>query len=125
MFGPRWEAEWYHGPLWRKVQMKDPCVYCGAVVEGLDHIVSKAQGGADGWTNRAPACRSCDIRKGNVPLLQWLHATHFAQEKVRRREAEGRRDYQSCRDRRQEAMHGLRTAQLRSLGIYAPQTRVR
>lgn len=58
---------------WRKVLMSEPCVYCGGVAQGLDHIVARSVGGADTVTiNRAPACTPCDGRKGNVTMLLFL-----------------------------------------------------
>jgi hypothetical protein len=55
------------------VLLRDPCVYCGNPATGLDHIHPSVKGGTDGWTNRAPACASCDSRKGDTPLVHFLH----------------------------------------------------
>ena len=57
---------------WRNILMRDVCVYCGGRPKGLDHIKAKTRGGADGWENRAPACKQCDQHKGNAPLLVFL-----------------------------------------------------
>jgi hypothetical protein len=59
---------------WRRVLMQDPCVYCGGPAHGLDHIHASSRGGGDGWHNRAPACQSCDTRKGDASLLIFLLA---------------------------------------------------
>lgn len=62
---------------WRFTLLKDICVYCRAKkARGLDHIHPKSKGGPDGWPNRAPACRSCDMHKGNVSLLIYLYRRH-------------------------------------------------
>lgn len=60
------------GQPWRKVLLQDPCVYCGGVAVGLDHIVARTKSGANAWWNRAPACARCDSRKGNTLLLHFL-----------------------------------------------------
>jgi hypothetical protein len=42
------------------------CHYCDtAPAAGWDHIVPKSLGGRHSLWNRQPACRSCDLRKGN------------------------------------------------------------
>jgi 5-methylcytosine-specific restriction endonuclease McrA len=57
----------------RAVLLRDPCVYCGRQPDTLDHILPRARGGrADGFENRAPACRRCNQRKGAIPLLLFL-----------------------------------------------------
>lgn len=70
---------------WREVLLDNPCVYCGNHIrkrkhKGLDHIAPKSKGGYNGWYNRAPACRSCDSRKGSESLLLFL---------IRRRKEQG------------------------------------
>lgn len=57
---------------WRSALMRDPCVYCGRRPDGLDHIKPKANGGPNGWQNRAPACRTCDATKRSRSLLMFL-----------------------------------------------------
>lgn len=59
------------GP-WKYALLLDPCVYCYAPSNGLDHIRPRATGGLDGWENRAPACAVCDNAKGALPLLLFL-----------------------------------------------------
>lgn len=56
---------------WRQTLLKDPCVYCGAKPDGLDHIMARSKKGADGWENRAPACRRCDSAKKAQPMMVW------------------------------------------------------
>jgi hypothetical protein len=65
--------------------MADPCVYCGAKADGLDHIRPRSRGGSDYWTNRAPACRDCDNAKGNTDLVLFLLIEGWATNKLRRR----------------------------------------
>jgi hypothetical protein len=60
-------------PEWRRVLLRDPCVYCGAKPESLDHIQPLAHGGANGWPNRAPACHRCNGEKGHATLLMFLN----------------------------------------------------
>lgn len=62
----------YVAPEWRTVLLRDPCVYCGAPAESLDHIRAAADNGPDGWPNRAPACHRCNGSKGCTPLLLFL-----------------------------------------------------
>jgi hypothetical protein len=56
------------------------CAYCGGAFRRddltRDHIVPRAQGGADRWMNVVSACQACNVRKGNrtpeaavMPLL--------------------------------------------------------
>jgi 5-methylcytosine-specific restriction endonuclease McrA len=51
---------------------QDPCAYCGAPMEHVDHIVPFADGGPTDWTNLAPACANCNHRKSRMPLLLFL-----------------------------------------------------
>lgn len=83
---------------WKAVLLADPCVYCGAKPDGLDHIVPSSRRGSDAWTNRAPACRECDQIKGNTGLVVFLLAEGFARKKVERRQYEHRYARQSAID---------------------------
>lgn len=51
---------------------EDPCVYCGVPSGSVDHIDPVMLGGTSDWTNLAPACSSCNSRKGGKPLLAFL-----------------------------------------------------
>lgn len=66
---------------YRRALRADPCAYCGAETRQLDHIEPKANGGPDGWQNRAGTCASCNGRKQDVPMLIWmawkLHCDEF------------------------------------------------
>lgn len=49
------------------------CAYCErrpAVTR--DHAVPRSAGGRDTAENLLPACRRCNLRKGNTPFLEWL-----------------------------------------------------
>ncbi|ODS24044.1 restriction endonuclease [Candidatus Endobugula sertula] len=45
------------------------CLYCGQIFFAQeltrDHVVPRAQGGADSWTNVVAACKRCNHAKGN------------------------------------------------------------
>ncbi|MFC1834454.1 HNH endonuclease [Thermodesulfobacteriota bacterium] len=45
------------------------CQYCGRVFSGgeltVDHIIPKARGGTNLWTNVVACCRSCNMRKSD------------------------------------------------------------
>ncbi|HEY8934555.1 MAG TPA: HNH endonuclease [Cyclobacteriaceae bacterium] len=42
------------------------CQYCGTKRDlTIDHVVSRAKGGGDTWTNLVTACKKCNARKGN------------------------------------------------------------
>ncbi len=50
----------------------DPCAYCGAPMEHVDHIVPFSAGGPTDWENLAPACARCNHRKSNKSLVFFL-----------------------------------------------------
>lgn len=54
------------------VLLQDPCAYCGAPSEEIDHITAVAAGGTGCWTNLTGACRSCNGGKSDRPLLIYL-----------------------------------------------------
>lgn len=55
---------------------RDPCVYCGAPSESIDHIDPVAVGGDSDWNNLAPACLTCNSSKGAKSLLRFLMYRH-------------------------------------------------
>ncbi|MFG3660250.1 HNH endonuclease [Streptomyces sp. NPDC047706] len=57
---------------YRAIIIRDPCVYCGAPAEAIDHIESIANGGLDSWENLAPVCTSCNCSKQAKDLLDFL-----------------------------------------------------
>jgi len=50
----------------------DPCVYCGAVAEEVDHIVPVSAGGPNHWSNLTASCRPCNRHKHTKPLLHFM-----------------------------------------------------
>jgi hypothetical protein len=50
----------------------DPCAYCGAPVEHVDHIEPILAGGAHEWANLTAACCSCNSSKQAIPLLAFM-----------------------------------------------------
>lgn len=50
----------------------DPCAYCGAPSEHIDHIVPFSRGGPTDWMNLAPACAKCNYRKSATDLMQFM-----------------------------------------------------
>jgi len=55
-----------------KILRRDPCVYCGAPSEHIDHIIPFADGGPTDWTNLAPTCASCNLRKSRKSVLHFM-----------------------------------------------------
>lgn len=51
---------------------RDPCCYCGAPCEHVDHIVPLADSGDGSWDNLTSACKPCNSRKHTRPLLHFL-----------------------------------------------------
>lgn len=51
------------------------CAYCGYKERNkemtVDHIIPLAKGGSDSFYNQIPACRSCNVSKGDKPVRQW------------------------------------------------------
>lgn len=42
------------------------CQYCGTKRElTIDHVIPRAKGGLDTWTNLVTACKKCNAKKGN------------------------------------------------------------
>jgi 5-methylcytosine-specific restriction endonuclease McrA len=50
------------------------CQYCGSEDRDLtvDHVTPRARGGANGLSNLALACRSCNSAKGDRTPEEWL-----------------------------------------------------
>lgn len=83
--GTGYPAEWYSEQRRRKIGWPigetleyveilrgDPCSYCGALMEHIDHIQAVASGGSGDWTNLTAACAACNHRKGTRDLLDFL-----------------------------------------------------
>lgn len=58
-----------------KLMLNDPCSYCGAPMQEIDHIVPYSRGGTARADNLAPACRRCNRTKSDRPLLHFLLAS--------------------------------------------------
>jgi len=61
------------------------CAYCGAkdVPMEVDHIVPRSRGGSDRISNLTLACHTCNQRKGNRPIEEFLRRKPEVLEKVR------------------------------------------
>lgn len=59
-------------PLHIQILVGDPCSYCGAPADGVDHIDPIAYGGSGDWENLAAACGKCNHDKLTLPLLLFL-----------------------------------------------------
>lgn len=57
------------------VLLADPCSYCGGPGGELDHISPVVLGGGGDVGNLAGACRSCNARKNDQSLLEFLAAS--------------------------------------------------
>jgi len=61
------------------------CAYCGATVESsgaplsLDHLVPCSAGGGNHEGNLITACRSCNSRRQDTPLAEWLRRNNGEQ----------------------------------------------
>lgn len=50
----------------------DPCSYCGAACQEIDHIDPVAGGGIEGYENLTASCRTCNRQKSSRPLLFFM-----------------------------------------------------
>lgn len=57
---------------WVTILRGDPCAYCGAPTEEIDHIVPLNAGGPDQWDNLTASCRPCNRSKSDRSLFTWL-----------------------------------------------------
>lgn len=64
-----------------QVYMRDGfvCAYCERTMKHVgqvtvDHVLPKSKGGKDKVNNLTACCRSCNIKKGNLLLTQFLRA---------------------------------------------------
>lgn len=58
--------------LYASIVLRDPCSYCGAPAQHLDHIVPKSRGGEGDWHNFTGACASCNSAKKDRSLAEFL-----------------------------------------------------
>lgn len=64
------------GRAYIAVLLRDPCCYCGAPHEHVDHIVSLSSGGDSRWDNLTSACERCNQAKRSRTLLDFLHGAY-------------------------------------------------
>jgi hypothetical protein len=62
----------YVSGLYVRMLRCDPCAYCDAPSEVIDHVVPVASGGPNDWANYTGACAACNARKSAKPLLIFL-----------------------------------------------------
>lgn len=55
-----------------RVLKRDPCVYCGGLMQHIDHVVPIINKGEHSWENLAAACSKCNLGKGKRSLLDFL-----------------------------------------------------
>lgn len=48
-----------------------PCFYCGAAAESVDHLLPRSRGGKEG-VNLVPACYRCNQMKGDMTLEEFI-----------------------------------------------------
>ena len=51
--------------------LQNPCLYCGAKSEHIDHIIPLSRGGRHSIGNLTGACASCNLSKGAKFLTEW------------------------------------------------------
>jgi 5-methylcytosine-specific restriction endonuclease McrA len=61
-------------PSYPAILLGDPCSYCGASAEHIDHIVPLGRGGSGDWDNLTAACAVCNMSKGAKSLLTFMLA---------------------------------------------------
>lgn len=57
---------------YKEILKADPCAYCGAPCEHIDHIVPVIVGGSNQWENLTAACASCNGSKQARSLLTFM-----------------------------------------------------
>lgn len=60
---------------YREILRNDPCAYCAAPMEHVEHIVPVARGGSNEWDNLAASCSACNQSKQTKSLLEFLCRT--------------------------------------------------
>lgn len=88
-YGPEYRRRWNHYNRLRRLDRAipdgssnayalvlagDPCCYCGAPMQHVDHIEPIARGGSGAWDNLTAACAACNQSKSDRPLLAFLLA---------------------------------------------------
>jgi hypothetical protein len=70
----------FHLKQWRKRAHQltgHTCVYCGRPSQSIDHLRPRSKGGTTHLHNCAPACLSCNGRKGNEDAFEWYTRQRF------------------------------------------------
>ena len=49
---------------------KYTCAYCGKYANTIDHVVPRALGGGNSYTNCVASCKKCNSKKGSKTLEQ-------------------------------------------------------
>lgn len=62
---------------YRRTLSNDPCSYCGAPFEEIEHIIPRARRGPDEWDNLTASCVACNKVKRARPLLEFLNREAF------------------------------------------------
>lgn len=81
------------------------CQYCGKHLEGrfhIDHVYPRLRGGTNEFENLVPTCVSCDVRKGNMLVEEFL-AILREEERKRLTEEEVRRANLAAKRKLQES----------------------
>lgn len=65
-----------HDSPWIGVLLRDPCSWCGAKADSIDHVTPYRTGGPSRHTtwNSTAACRDCNSRRGHLSVLAFLAA---------------------------------------------------
>ena len=51
---------------------RDPCAYCGAVAQQIDHCIPISRGGWNDSLNCVASCARCNYAKGSQSVLEFL-----------------------------------------------------
>jgi 5-methylcytosine-specific restriction endonuclease McrA len=68
----RWDGITDEGRDYMKVISRDPCVYCMAEPDTVDHIRPVSRGGDSSPMNMAPACKRCNGSKTTLDVLHFM-----------------------------------------------------
>lgn len=58
------------------------CAYCGDPADTWDHITPVVQGGVTDLWNIVPACRSCNSRKRDCDVFEWMREAGVSDDRV-------------------------------------------
>lgn len=60
----------WHDEMWSPILRRDPCVYCHAPSDSIEHV--DPRGSRSAVKNGVGACRACNHERGSAPLLVYL-----------------------------------------------------